>query len=67
MSRSIHKTVKQVVRDNSKAEIDEPGNLDLAELAKKSRYKNAEAAKRLKAQDIQPSDSATKDGNCSAK
>ena len=53
--------------EDSKAEIDEPGNLDLAELAKKSRYKNAETAKRLKALDIQLSDSSAKDGKCSEK
>ena len=41
MSRSIHKTVAQVVRDNSRQEIDNPGNFDVADLAKKSGYKTS--------------------------
>lgn len=66
MSRSIHKTVKQVVRDNSKAEIDEPGNLDIAELAKKGRYKNDEVMRRLKARATTASDSPSNDNESSA-
>ena len=41
MSRTIHKTVAQVVRDNSRQEIDDPDNVDVADLAKKCGYKTS--------------------------
>ncbi len=46
MSRSIHKTVAQVARDNSLQEIDHPDNQDVGELARKSGYKTSERRKR---------------------
>lgn len=46
MSRSIHKTVAQVVRDNSREEIADPNNPDVAELARKIEYKKSERRKR---------------------
>ena len=49
MSRSIHKTVAQVARDNSRQEIAHPDNQDVADLARKSGYKKAEHRKRQEA------------------
>ena len=49
MSRSIHKTVAQVIRDNSRQEIAHPDNPDVADLAKKSGYKKSERRKRQEA------------------
>ena len=46
MSRSIHKTVVQVIRDNSRQEIAHPDNSDVAELARKVGYKKYERRKR---------------------
>ena len=49
MSRSIHKTVAQVVRDNSRQEIDDPNSLDMADLAKKGGYKSSVRKERREA------------------
>jgi len=49
MSRTIHKTVAQVVRDNSRQEINDPDNLDVADLAKKGGYKTSARKKRREA------------------
>jgi hypothetical protein len=46
MSRSIHKTVAQVARDNSRQEIAHPDNQDVADLARKTGYKKSERRKR---------------------
>ncbi|MGY1459854.1 MULTISPECIES: hypothetical protein [unclassified Luteimonas] len=46
MSRSIHKTIAQVIRDNSRQEIAHPDNPDVAALAQKVGYKKSERRKR---------------------
>jgi hypothetical protein len=46
LSRSIHKTVAQVARQNSKRELAAPDNPDVADLAQKTRYKKVMRAKR---------------------
>jgi len=46
MSRSIHKTIKQIAKDNSKKDLSDPTNPDLVEYAKKRQYKSEEQAKR---------------------
>jgi hypothetical protein len=46
MSRSIHKTIAQVVRDNSRQEIAHPDNPDVAAIAQKTEYKKAKRRKR---------------------
>lgn len=47
MSRSIHKTVARVARDNTKADLADPQNPDVAELARKIGYKRTERADRI--------------------
>jgi hypothetical protein len=46
MSRSIHKTVAQVARENTKAEIEDPSCPDIAALAKKRSYKRVKLSER---------------------
>jgi hypothetical protein len=46
MSKSIHTTIASTRRDNSRAELDDPDNADVASLAKKTGYKRAERRKR---------------------
>ncbi len=48
MSKSIHKTAKQIIRDNSKADLADPTNPDLVNYAKKIRYKKQSRQKRAK-------------------
>jgi hypothetical protein len=57
LSRSIHKTVAQVTRQNSKRELAAPDNPDIAELAKKIRYKKLVRTKRKTDRQKSPSDS----------
>jgi len=47
MSRSIHKTIKQIAQNNTKADLSDPENPDLGEYAKKREHK---AETRLKRQ-----------------
>jgi IS5 family transposase len=47
MSKSIHTTIASTRRDNSRAELDDPDNADVASLARKTGYKRAERRKRL--------------------
>lgn len=49
MNRSIHKTAAQVARENSKRDMNDPDNPDVADLAKKLRYKKAGKKKRRSA------------------
>jgi len=51
MSRSIHQTVKQLARENSKAQIT-PDHPDLLALVQKKRYKRSEVARRKKSSAI---------------
>ena len=46
MSRSIHKTIKQIVKYNSKKDLSDPSNPDLVEYVKKCQYKSKEKEKR---------------------
>jgi hypothetical protein len=49
MSKSIHTTVASARRNNSRSELSEPDNADVASLAKKIGYKKAERRKRQSA------------------
>ena len=49
MSKSIHTTVASARRNNSRAELSDPDNADVASLAKKIGYKKAERRKRQSA------------------
>ena len=46
MSKSIHTTVASTRRDNTRSELSDPDNADIASLAKKSGYKKAMRRKR---------------------
>lgn len=46
MSKSIHTTVAGAARNNSRADLEDPDNADVANLAKKIAYKKAERRKR---------------------
>jgi len=46
MSRSIHKTIKKIAKENTKAELSDENNPDLQEYAKKIKYKNDQKQKR---------------------
>jgi hypothetical protein len=46
MSKSIHTTVAGTARNNTRAELNEPDNADVAELVKKTRYKKQQLARR---------------------
>ena len=59
MSRSIHKTVAQLVRGNSREEIAHPDNPDVAALARKIGYKKSERRKR---QESAQDEAVTQDG-----
>ena len=46
MSRSIHKTIKQIAKENTKSDLNDPSNPDLVEYSKKIEYKKQEMQKR---------------------
>ena len=60
MSKSIHTTVARARRNNSRSELSEPDNADVASLAKKIGYKKAERRKRQSAaglpEDLEPAE-----------
>ena len=66
MSKSIHTTIASARRNNTKAELGEPDNADIASLAKKLGYKKSTRLKRQGDTDAGAGPSSSKPGRTKA-